>query len=127
MELPRGCCGAEFIERLLQSEAIAFGLLGLSLAEEFEQAGPHAGQPSGDRRPGIGYRSAEASARTGAPRAVPSPDPIPAGESTRWAVKKTSVETVGTEFVSHDGFNLTNAAKCRNDFCLTEGGHPTWP
>lgn len=27
--------------------------------------------------------------------AVPSPDPIPAGESTRWAMKKTSVGNRG--------------------------------
>jgi len=35
-----------------------------------------------------------------------------------------NVSALGTEFVSHDGFDLTNAAKCRNEFCLRGGGHP---
>jgi hypothetical protein len=34
-------------------------------------------------------------------------------------------ETVGIEFVSREGFNNNNdAARCRNEFCLTGGGAP---
>jgi hypothetical protein len=33
-------------------------------------------------------------------------------------------ETVGTEFVSRHGFNLTNAARFRKEFCLNDGVAP---
>jgi hypothetical protein len=34
------------------------------------------------------------------------------------------LETVGIEFVSREGFNNNDAARCRNKICLNGGGHP---
>ena len=33
-------------------------------------------------------------------------------------------ETVGSEVVSQEGFNLTNAAECRKEICLDDSGSP---
>jgi len=49
----------------------------------------------------------------------------PAAEVSIALLKMQAHMNIRKWVVSRDGFNLTNAAKCRKEICLPSGGHLT--